>query len=187
MEALYNFIQSIGNALGYLIPTLCFITGSGFLIGAVLGFYRRGKGENGLSTDPLVCFLLFTAGASLLNFGNFLNMGSTTMGLSATASLSNSSGAVMKFSSSDIQTGINNGPLALLIAFLHLFRMYFRCYGALAVYWGVCRQIGRAKGENNTRFGTNITIIFCAFLVMHAEEVTTATLSEMGLLKSSSS
>ncbi|MFT8828169.1 hypothetical protein [Acetobacter syzygii] len=181
MEALFSFAQSIGNAFAYLVPTLCYITGSAFLAASVYGMYNRGRGENSPSSSPFVCAALFFVGASFLSFPEFLNMGNSTMGFSGSVSLG-SGGTAMKFSTQDVQTAINKGPTALLISFLHLFSMYFACYGALLVYWGMCRQIGRMKGQNNSSSGTNFAIIFFSFLLMNAETVATATCKKLGYL-----
>jgi hypothetical protein len=183
MEALFAFARSIGNALAYLVPTLCYVTGGSFLLGSVYGLYGRGKGENGPANNPLVCFGLIFVGASLLSFPEFLNMGNATLGFASNASLGSAGSAPMRFSSDDIQTAINKGPTALLISFLHLFRMYFACYGALLVYWGLVRQIGSMKGKNNSPTSLNLTIIICSFILMNSETFATATCRKLGYIQ----
>ncbi|WP_338333637.1 hypothetical protein [Acetobacter sp. LMG 32666] len=182
MEALFSFAQEIGNSLAYLLPTLCYVTGSSFLLGSVYGIYSRGKGENGPASNLFVCAALFTVGASFLSFPDFLNMGNKSLGFTTTASMSGSDATPMKFSAQDIQTGINKGPTALLVAFLHLFRMYFACYGALLVYWGMIRQVGRMKGQNNTSTSVNLLIIVGSFILMNADTVAAATCKKLGYL-----
>lgn len=180
MEALFAFAQSIGASLAYLLPTLCYVTGGVFFLSSIYGLYGLGKGENGPANSPLVIFGLISVGASLLSFPEFLNMGNATLGFTGTASLGSAGSSPMRFSADDIQTAINKGPTALLISFLHLFQMYFACYGALLVYWGMVRQIGSMKGKNNSPTSLNLIIIICSFILMNAETFATAMCKKLG-------
>lgn len=185
LQDLLDFAGSIGSAFAIALPTLCFITGSAFLIGSLFGIYSRGKGATGISSSLPVCLFLIAAGASLLSFPEFLNMGNTTLGLSARASVGsvNSAGQVT-FSSDSLKSAISQGPTATLAAMLHAFRYYFMSYGAFWVYVSIVRQTNTMKGRSNTLTTTNICMLLGGFFLMNADTLVPIIAKKTHLLSS---
>lgn len=185
LQDLGDFAGSIGKAFAILLPTLCYVTGSAFLIGSLLGMYSRGKGATGVGSSLPLCIALLAAGASLLSFPEFLNMGNTTLGLSARASVGgvNSAGQVT-FSSDSLKSAISQGPTATLTAILHIFRYYFMSYGAFWVYVSIMRQISTMKGRSNTSTTTNLCMVIGGFFLMNADTIGPALAKKLHLLSS---
>lgn len=185
LQDLIDFAGSIGNAFAIALPTLCFITGSAFLMGSLLGIYSRGKGATGVTSSLPVCFGLIAAGATLLSLPEFINIGNATLGLSARASVGgvNSSGQVT-FSAESLKSAIAQGPTATLTAILHVFRYYFMSYGAFWVYVSIVRHINTMKGRSNTSTTTNICMVLGGFFLMNADTLAPILAKKLHLLSS---
>ena len=76
------------------------------------------------------------------------------------------------------------GPAETLKAVLHLFRFYFMNYGALIVFFAVTRQIGRAKGTNNSSASSNLIMIVGGFLIMNADTIVPVLATKLHLVSS---
>ncbi|MEZ7137551.1 MULTISPECIES: hypothetical protein [Komagataeibacter] len=183
MQGLFNFIADIGSALEWLLPMFCYVGGSGFLIGGVYGIYQRSAQANGLASRPFVPELMILAGATFLSFPQFLNMGNQTLGFDSTASLSGGN-APAAVSIDALTSAVTGGPVQVLTAILHLFRFYFMSYGALIVYFAIIRQVGRARGINNSSTGLNMVMLAGGFFVMNADVIGPMLLKELHLTSS---
>ncbi len=185
LQDLLDFAGSIGGAFGIALPTVFYISGSACLLGSLLGLYSRGKGATGAASSLPVCVALITAGATLLSFPEFLNMGNATLGLSARASVGgvNSAGQVT-FSSDSLKAAVSHGPTATLTAILHIFRYYFMSYGAFWVYVAIMRQLSSMKGRSNTSTTTNLCMVIGGFFLMNADTLGPALAKKLHLLSS---
>ena len=185
LQDLLDFAGSIGSAFAIALPTLCYISGSVCLLASLFGLYSRGNGATGAASSLPVCVALIAAGASLLSFPDFLNMGNTTLGLSAKASVGgvNSAGQVT-FSSDSLKSAISQGPTATLAPILHVFRYYFMSYGAFWVYVSIMRQLNSMKGRSNTSTTTNLCMVIGGFFLMNADTIGPALAKKLHLLSS---
>jgi len=179
MEGLFDFAQDIGAALSWLLPMLCYVTGASFLAAGVMGIFQRSSISNGFLSKGFMPELTIAAGATFLSFHEFLNMGNRTLGFDANAGMG--APAATSFSSDALMTAAQGGPVAALTAILGVFHAYFACYGALIVYFSIVRQIGRAKGANNSSTGLNLVMCVGGFLVMNADVIGPALLKELKL------
>lgn len=185
LQDLLDFAGSIGSAFAIALPTLCYISGSACLLGSLFGIYSRGKGSTGAGSSLPVCIALIAAGATLLSFPEFLNMGNATLGLSATATVGGvNSGGQTTFSADSLKSAISQGPTATLAAMLHVFRYYFMSYGAFWVYVSIIRQLNAMKGRSNTSTTTNLCMVFGGFLLMNADTIGPALATKLHLLSS---
>lgn len=184
LQDLLDFAGSIGSAFAIALPTLCYISGSAFLLGSLFGLYSRGNGATGTASSLPVCVALIAAGASLLSFPDFLNMGNTTLGLSARTSVGVNSAGQVTFSSDSLKSAISQGPTATLTAILHVFRYYFMSYGAFWVYVSIMRQLDTMKGRSNTSTTTNLCMVLGGFLLMNADTIGPALAKKLHLLSS---
>ncbi|WP_246856665.1 hypothetical protein [Acetobacter vaccinii] len=182
LSGIFDFAQEIGNAMGWVLPALCYIVGSTFLLGAVFSLYKASSGSGTVLSFGVPAALL-TGAAICLSFPEFINTGSRTLGFSAGASFTDSSGKV-SFSENTLTTAMAAGPAETLKAVLHLFRFYFMNYGALIVFFAVTRQIGRAKGTNNSSASSNIMMIVGGFLIMNADTIVPALATKLHLVSS---
>ncbi|GAB3588781.1 hypothetical protein [Acetobacter peroxydans] len=185
LQDLLDFAGSIGSAFAIALPTLCYISGSACLLGSLFGLYSRAKGATGAGSSFPVCIALIAAGASLLSFSEFLNMGNATLGLSARTSVGgvNSAGQVT-FSADSLKSAISQGPTATLAAMLHVFRYYFMSYGAFWVYVSIMRELNSMKGRSNTSTTTNICMGLGGFFLMNADTIGPALAKKLHLLSS---
>lgn len=185
LQDLLDFAGAIGRTFAIALPTLFYISGSACLLGSLFGLYSRGNGATGAGSSFAVCVALITAGASLLSFPEFLNMGNATLGLSARTSVGglNSAGQVT-FSSDSLKSAISQGPTAALAAMLHVFRYYFMSYGAFWVYVSIIRQLNTMKGRSNTSTTTNLCMVLGGFLLMNADTIGPALAKKLHLLSS---
>lgn len=184
LQDLLDFAGSIGSAFAIALPTLWYISGSACLLGSLFGLYSRGNGATGAASSFPVCVALIAAGASLLSFPDFLNMGNTTLGLSARTSVGVNSAGQVTFSSDSLKSAISQGPTATLTAILHVFRYYFMSYGAFWVYVSIMRQLNTMKGRSNTSTTTNLCMVLGGFLLMNADTIGPALAKKLHLLSS---
>ena len=185
LQDLLDFAGSIGNAFAIALPTLCYISGSACLLGSLFGFYSRGSGATGVGSSLPVCLALIAAGATLLSFAEFLNMGSATLGFSTTATMGGvNSGGQTTFSADSLKSAISQGPTATLTAMMHVFRYYFMSYGAFWVYVSIMRQLNSMKGRSNTSTTTNLCMVIGGFLLMNADTIGPALAKKLHLLSS---
>ncbi|MFT8885818.1 MAG: hypothetical protein ABF946_06390 [Acetobacter papayae] len=184
LQDLLDFAGSIGSAFAIALPTLCYISGSACLLASLFGLYSRGNGATGAASSLPVCVALIAAGASLLSFPDFLNMGNTTLGLSARTSVGVNSAGQVTFSSDSLKSAISPGPTATLAAILHVFRYYFMSYGAFWVYVSIMRQLNTMKGRSNTSTTTNLCMVLGGFLLMNADTIGPALAKKLHLLSS---
>lgn len=180
MQGLFTFAQDLGAALAWLLPMLCYIGGGCFLLSGVWGIYQRSAMTNGVLSKGFVPEIMITAGATLLSFPEFLNVGERTLGFSGSVGMGGTA-APVQFSTNTLVTAAQAGPLAAFTAILTVFHAYFACYGALIVYFAIMRQVGRAKGTNNSSTGMNIVMMVAGFLVMNADVLGPALLKELQL------
>lgn len=180
MQGLFNFVADIGAALEWVLPMLCYIGGASFLLGGVYGIYERSAQAAGMVGRPFVPEFMIFVGATLLSFPQFLNMGNQTLGFDTSASLS-SGDAPAAVSIDTLTSAITGGPVKVFSAILRMFRFYFMSYGALIVYFAIIRQVGRAKGTNNSSTGLNIIMLVGGFLVMNADVIGPKLLVELHL------
>lgn len=179
MQGLFNFAQDIGAALAWILPTLCYIGGASFLLGGVWGIYQRSAMSNGFLSKGFAPEMMITAGATLLSFPEFLNVGASTLGLSSTAAMG--ANTPVHFDANTLTTAAKAGPLAAFTAILSVFHIYFAAYGALIVYFAIVRQVGRAKGTNNSSTSMNMIMMVAGFLVMNADVIGPELLKELQL------
>ncbi|MFT8482607.1 MAG: hypothetical protein ABF689_06315 [Gluconobacter cerinus] len=181
MEGLFDFAQDLGAALSWLLPFLCYVGGGCFLLSGVMGIFQRSSISNGLLSKGVVPEMMILVGATFLSFPEFLNMGNRTLGFEGNAGIGTP--AKMSFSSDALMTAAQRGPLAALTAILNVFHVYFAAYGALIVYFAIVRQMGRAKGTNNSSTGLNMVMGIAGFLVMNADVLGPALLKELKLVQ----
>jgi hypothetical protein len=91
------------------------------------------------------------------------------------------SAAPIQFSADNLVNAAKAGPLAAFTAILTVFHAYFACYGALIVYFAIVRQVGRAKGANNSSTSMNLVMMVAGFFVMNADVLGPALLKELQL------
>lgn len=179
MEGLFDFAQDIGSALGWLLPALCYIGGSWLLATGAMGIVQRSRQPLGFLTQPFVPELMIAVGATFLSFPEFLNAGNRTLGFDANAGLG--APAKVSFSTDALANAAKGGPLQALTAILTVWHSYFAAYGALIVYFGLVRQVGRAKGTNNSSPGLNMVMIVAGFMVMNADVIGPGLIRELKL------
>ncbi|WP_259654894.1 hypothetical protein [Gluconacetobacter dulcium] len=179
MEGLFDFAQDIGLALSWVLPLLCYVGGTWFLVGGLLGILQRSAAQNGLLAKPFVPELMIAVGATFLSFPEFLNVGNRTLGFAANVDLGASQ--KLSFSTDTLSNAAKGGPLQTLTAILTVWHTYFACYGALIVYFAFVRQVGRAKGTNNSSPALNAVMGISGFFVMNADVIAPALLKELKL------
>ena len=180
MQGLYALGQDIGLALAWILPALCYISGGSFIAGGIWGIFQRSSMANGFLSKGFVPELMIAAGATLLSFPEFLTAGSSTLGLTASAAMGGTTQEV-SFSAQSLTTAASSGPAGVLTDILNEFSAYFACYGALIVYFAIVRQVGRAKGANNSSLAVNLIMMIAGFLVMNVDVLAPAILQELQL------
>ena len=174
MVGILSFCASLGNALGWLLPTLCYIVGGSMMISAIWGFYGRSTLQNGLVTKGFAPEILFLGSGTLLSFPQFLNVLNRSFGFSTTASLTQGQDggvAAYSFDAAAFNQAVSQGPTSLLNAMIDVFDPYFISYGGLIAFLAVKRQIDRAQGRNDSTTGMNITMLIGSILMMNIEKV----------------
>lgn len=174
MVGILSFCASLGNALGWLLPTLCYTVGGAMMISAVLGFYGRATLENGFVTRGFAPECLFLGSGTLLSFPQFLNMLNQTFGFTTSASLvqgQDGSVAAYSFDAAAFNQAVSQGPASLLKTMIDIFDPYFISYGGLIAFLAVKRQIDRSQGKNDSSTGMNITALIGSIFMMNIEKV----------------
>lgn len=181
MLGMFTFAADVGAALAYLIPTLCFVTGTWVIFSGIMGMVKRSSKEQGFLAQGLVPELMIVGGLLLLNFTGLLNAGSRSFGFSANAGIGTGGTEKYSFDAQAMQAALAQGPAATLTAFLDQFHLWLFCVGALGVYTAIVRILGRARGTNNTSAGGNLAMMISSFILMNAETVLPVVAKELGL------
>jgi len=174
MVGVLSFASSLGNAIGWLLPSLCYIVGGSMMISAIWGFYARSTLQNGLVTKGFAPEILFLGSGIFLSFPKFLNMLNASFGFTATASLvqgQDGSVAPYSFDAASFTQSVSQGPTALIKTMIDVFDPYFISYGALIAFLMVKREIDRARGRNDSSAAVNMTALAFSMIMMNVEKV----------------
>jgi hypothetical protein len=173
MQGFVNFADDIGTAIAFLIPTICYLAGSGFVLAAGWGFMQLSRGAHGrLASHPWMPFVTLFVGAALLSYDRMLNLAEGTIGSAQTASISDNLTAYTP-PTINPSTLTGNSPEQTVLNVINVFEYFFVCYGALIVLGGIFGL--KHVSEGRRRHGPSLAIVQIVFglAVMNIDTIAT--------------
>ena len=160
MQGFVNFAASVAYALEWIIPTICYLVGSGLFILAGYGAWQCWRSGSWWSSRKFLIVTESIVGSLLLTFPSFLNEANRTFGSNVTATISAGATAYVP---PVVNTSalIGATPEQTLLNFITLFQGFFISYGAFIVLVSVFLFRGVTRGE--TRHGYSLPLISFAF------------------------
>jgi len=153
MQGFVNFADDIGVALAFLIPMICYLAGTGFVLAAGWGMWQLSKHGHGYHVTLFV-------GAALLSYDRMLNLAEGTIGSAQTAAMSDSLTSYTP-PNVDPNTLMGNSPEQTVLNVINVFEYFFVTYGALIVLMGIFALKHVCEGRR--RHGPSLAIVQIAF------------------------
>jgi len=143
MQGFVNLAVDIGHVILIMIPLICYLAGSGFIIGSLWSIYRitRGHGRERPWTPIVGIFI----GSALFSFDQVLNAANATLGSSHTASMS----GLTSYTADNVDPSniVGITPQETWLNVITLFDPFFWAYGSAIVLWSLLEAKGQAQGH----------------------------------------
>jgi len=164
VQYLVNLSIDVANALRYLMPAFCYVAALVLAIAGAVALYGGGKDpRHGVGYYMLVA-TTFIVASLLLSFPTVLNLFSSSIGGTASASLG---GGLLSYTPANVGGGTLKDSI---LAIVGLFRPSIQAFGALSILFGLMklRQVGRASG--NPFFNAMVHFV-CGALLLNIEPI----------------
>jgi hypothetical protein len=163
MQGFVNFADDIGVAISVIIPAICYLAGTGFILAAGWGMWQLSHGgysHRRLMARPWTPFVTLFIGAALLSYDRILNLGEATLGSAQQASMA---AGMTSYTPPTVDPGTLTGtsPEQTVLNVINVFDYFFMSYGALIVLMGILALHHVSEGRR--RHGPSLALVQIVF------------------------
>lgn len=177
MQGLMNLANEVAAVVLVWLGPFCFAAGAAAIIGGAWMLVEAQRRGSRFQHRPWMAWAVFLCGFLFLGFPDFLNLGTTTIGGSARASM----GAGMTaYSTPDGTTWLGGGPMETLLAIIQSFLLFFRAIGAAFVFQAIAGWKGVAQGTRQHSWWPPAVKAVCGIIVINIDTVAAALMRTTG-------